>query len=223
MFRNTLFIISALLLAMSANQAMAQGGNTECPVGLFDKDSGGNYLTPDDKFGAGTSEIMNCVKSRTNVKMVIQDNAFCRDAVADADCGGPTKDVYGNLTGAGRAYALAQAYSIIRDYKVTHGMQSGVDYEIVIVSHGGGGKHLLDRPFNKYKENVSDLMSKGVKFYFCMNTVRGMQKKQLAGQGMPFADVNNPTGSLIEGVEYVTGGLTAIADLQKQGYVYIQP
>jgi intracellular sulfur oxidation DsrE/DsrF family protein len=211
MFRNTLFILSALLLAMSANQAMAQGGNTECPVGLVDKDSGGNYLTPDDKFGAGTSEIMNCVKSRTNVKMVIQDNAFCRDAVADADCG------------AGRAYALAQAYSIIRDYEVTHGMQAGVDYEIAIVAHGGGGKHLLDRPFNQYRDNVRDLMSKGVKFYFCMNTVRGMQKKQLAGQGMPFADVNNPTGSLIEGVEYVTGGLTAIADMQKQGYVYIQP
>jgi len=210
-----LIIISALFLALSANQAMAQGGNTECPVKSFDKDAGGVELTPDQKFGDGTSEIMNCVKSRTNVKMVIQDNAFCRDAVADADCGDPTY-ANGNLTGAGRAYALAQAYSIIRDYEVTHGMRPGVDYEIAIVAHGTGGKHMLDMPFNKYKDNVVDLMNKGVKFYFCMNTVRSFMKKGMFNG-------TTPTAKLIPGVEYVTGGLTAIADLQKQGYVYIQP
>ena len=216
MFRKVLFVFSAIFLALAANQTMADGGNVECPVGLFDKDSDGNLLSPDAMFGPGTSEIMNCIKSRTNVKMVIQDNAFCRDAVPDADCDGPTRDVNGNVTGAGRAYALAQAYSIIRDYEVTHGMKPGVDYEIVIVSHGGGGKHLVDKTFNKYKDNVIDLMNKGVKFYFCMNTVRSFKKK-----GM-FTG-STPTETLIPGVEYVTGGLTAITDLQKQGYVYIQP
>ena len=29
--------------------------------------------------------------------------------------------------------------------------------------------------------------------------------------------------SLIEGVEYTTAGVTAIADLQSKGYTYVQP
>ena len=31
------------------------------------------------------------------------------------------------------------------------------------------------------------------------------------------------TGELIEGVEYVTAGLTAIGDFESKGYSYVQP
>ena len=71
---------------------------------------------------------------------------------------------------------------------------------------------------NNLQPVVEELMDKGVKFYFCMNTLRGLAKK------LPFvADTEDLTSRVIPGVEFVTGGLTALADFQKQGYSYIQP
>lgn len=200
-------VVGASLLALGANPVFAGSdqSHNECPVGLV------KGKTLYEEFGYGSEELTRCIERRTNVKLVIQDNRFCRDNVSNADCA------------SGRGYALAQARNMVDDYEITHGMQAGVDYEMVIVAHDGGGYHMLknrdfnDGPLNQFQGDVEYLLGKGVKFYFCQNTVRGFKKNGV------FLDPNNPTAELIDGVQYVTGGLTAISDFQHLGYAYIQP
>ena len=78
----------------------------------------------------------------------------------------------------------------------------------------GKGDYLTGR--NKFQGKVEDLMGMGVKFYFCQNTTRGFIKNGILPEG-------NATAQLIDEVEYVTAGVTALADLQDQGYRYVQP
>ena len=217
MFRNTLLIISALFLFMSANQAMAGGGghghgNNECPVGLV------NDLTLDDEFGPGSGDLTQCIKKRHRVKVVIQVNKFCRDSVPNPDCT--------------RAYALGNMVNMVKDYEITHGMKQGRDYEMVAVVHSGGGGLILKNEGydgngdpvsgrNQFQGLVESLISQGVKFYFCQNTTRGM----IRGNRLPDATetTGGATAELIDGVEYTTAGVTSIADYESRGYSYVQP
>lgn len=153
--------------------------------------------------GTSASALTRCLKRRHKVKLLIQDNAFCRDAVPNNACTRP--------------YALGNIRNIIADYEVTHGMKVGRDYEIAVVVHGPGGFHLLNDPGrNQFAGFVKSLMNDGVAFYFCQNTARAF-----IGNGTLTA--GNATAELIPGVKYTTAGLTAIADFQSSGYTYVQP
>ena len=73
---------------------------------------------------------------------------------------------------------------------------------------------------NQFEGAVSSLIADGVKFYFCQNTTRSFVNNGF----LPPGDVEfGATGELIEGVEYTTAGVTAIADFQSRGYTYVQP
>jgi len=133
--------------------AYAAGGNNECPVGLV------KGLSLNDEFGPGASDLTRCLDRRHNVKVVMQINQFCRDAVKNADCT--------------RAYALGNIQNMINDYEITHGMRRGVDYKIVAVVHsGGGGLVLKDEGYdkegkpvsgrNQFQGAVENLISEGV-------------------------------------------------------------
>ncbi len=201
----------AMFLSGLGVSGVASAGDTssnKCPVGLVtDK-------TPDNEFGPGTQELTRCLDRRTNVKVVMQINKYCRDSVANADCK------------LGRPYALKNMLNMINDYETTHNMQVGKDYEIVAVVHSGGGFQMIDGDYydpatkmtvtNQFAGTVSDLIGKGVKFYFCQNTTRSF-----LGKGVYMGAY--PTEKLIEGVEYVTAGVTAIADFEADGYRYVQP
>jgi intracellular sulfur oxidation DsrE/DsrF family protein len=114
---------------------------------------------------------------------------------------------------------------MIKDYEITYGMVPGRDYEIAAVVHSGGGYLLLKdggengkggTNSNKFEPEVKNLMDRGVKFYFCQNTTRGF-----VGNGT--LPAGNATAQLIDGVEYVTAGVTAISEFQSRGYRYVQP
>ncbi len=114
--------------------------------------------------------------------------------------------------------------NMIRDYVDTHEI-SPKRLDLKIIVHGGGGLMLLDNdaldaegfPWdNNLQGDVEYLIGQGVKFYFCMNTLRGLASKL----GLTTEVL---TSMVITDVEFVTGGLTALADFQKQGYAYIQP
>lgn len=196
MFRNIVLSISALFLLVSANQVMAhgdKGGNNECPVGLV------SGMTLDDEFGPGTSEITHCLQRRHKVKLLVQANNFCGNSACT------------------RPYALHNIVNVIDDYETTNGMVRGRDYEIAVIVHSGGGLLMLDPAAaspharaadNIFADNVKELLADGVKFYFCQNTVRGMGVQ---------------TNQIIPGVEYVTAGISAIADFQSRGWTYVQP
>ncbi len=192
--------LGSLMIGLVSMPALAaQGGNTECPVGLV------SGMTLDAEFGPGTQELTKCIKKRHQVKMVVQINQL----------------------GTGtRPYALGNIRNIIQDYEVTHGMVRGRDYEIVAVIHSGGGTMALKdeglngagQPVtgrNPAQSQVEDLMAQGVKFYFCQNTTRAY-----LGTRVP---LGGATAELIPGMLYTTAGLTSIADFEAQGYQYIQP
>jgi len=187
----------------SAGEQDADGAsNNACPVGLV------NGKTLDEEFGPGTSDLTQCISRRHNVKLLVQVNQYC----GNSSCT--------------RAYALHNIYNVIADYETTYGMRPGVDYEIAAIVHSGGGplviKDGVGNNVNAFEDDVMDLMNKGVKFYFCMNTTRGFM-----AQGKFFSTDDLVTSVDDNGVEhsvgYVTAGITALADFQQRGYEYVQP
>ena len=138
-----------------------------------------------------------------------------------------------------RAYALHNIYNVIADYETTYGMRPGKDYEIVAIVHSGGGPLVVKNGTtgdlnvppdpkkvvtNAFEDDVKDLMNKGVKFYFCMNTTRGMQAKGMLPADATSALVTSMDSNGVEhSVGYVTAGITALADFQQRGYEYVQP
>jgi intracellular sulfur oxidation DsrE/DsrF family protein len=216
--------LAVALLGLGFSGA-ASAGKKDCPVGLV------NGLELDDEFGPGTEETTRCIEKRKKVKVVMQINQFCRDAVANADCA------------LNRAYALGNIRNMIKDYEITHGMERGKDYEIVAVVHSGGGFLMLkDEGIdgngnnvsgrNQFEGQVQDLLRAGVRFLFCQNTTRSfVNSNRLPTTG---EDAAGATGQLITvdddddmipeyWVEYSTAGVTAIADFQRIGYTYVQP
>jgi intracellular sulfur oxidation DsrE/DsrF family protein len=131
---------------------------------------------------------------------------------------------------------------MIKDYEITHGMEQGKDYEIVAVVHSGGWAMLVEDGYeftnipgeggpqaglktlsNQFQGQVEELIGKGVRFFFCQNTTRGMVSRGNLPTVAESAFGGGATEALIEGVEYVTAGVTAISDFQSKGYRYVQP
>ncbi len=202
-----LLLCGAFLLGLLGSAAFAhdhheRGRHHQCPVGLV------SGMTLDQEFGAGTSDLTQCIKRRHHVQVVVEINRYCRSQTA-------TPDAAGNC--AGGPDALGNMVNMIKDYEVTYGMKQGRDYEMVAVVHGGGGRLLLNNFVpNAYVAQVQSLMSQGVTFYFCQNTVRGFM-----GNGM--ISPGNAVNEVIPGVEFVTAGFTALSDFQALGWTQVTP
>jgi intracellular sulfur oxidation DsrE/DsrF family protein len=179
-----------------------RGGNNECPVGLV------NNLTLDQEFGPGASELTHCVRKRHHLKVAVEINRKCRGTMnADRSCDRSGPDALGNME------------NMIKDYEITTGMKRGRDYHMIAIVHGSGGFLLLRG--GEYQSRIEHLMGEGVKFYFCQNTARGF----IRGGLLPdFSTTGrSATDQLIDGVEYVTAGFTAIADRQQHGWSVVTP
>jgi len=205
----SLLAASLIGLGFTGVASAAGGGNNECPVGLV------SGMTLNEEFGDGTQELTKCIDRRHNVKLLVQINQYCGNPACT------------------RAYALHNIYNVIADYEVTYGMRPGKDYEIAAVVHSGGGPLVIQDGTtgdqvhfvtNAFEDDVKDLMNKGVKFYFCQNTTRGFQANGLLPDDATSALVTSVDDSGVEhSVEYVTAGITALADFQEQGFEYVQP
>lgn len=219
-----LVLLSSLIFLFGSQQLFADDG---CTVGSV------TGKTLDEEFGEGTSDTTTCLSKREDIKIVMQLNKSCRDSYATHPVGvngKPTGDVsrvVNNIANCTRPYALGNLVNMINDYTITNGIGDPEDIDIKVVVHSGGGYLLLKNvgfdgggnPVtgrNKFENNVKSLMDMGVKFYFCQNTTRGF----INNGTLPAGDA---TAELIDGVEYVTAGVTAISDLQEQGYKYVQP
>jgi len=174
----------------------ATAGNTECPAG-------DPYDNLDQEFGFESLTLTRCLSQRHNVKVVIQVNQFCRDDVPNDECT--------------RAYALGSIQNMLNDYEDI-GMDLSKDVEIIAVVHSGGGALMVQNDVwpNLFEEQVGNLIDQGVRFYIGHNTVRALITNGILTYG-------EATSELIPGVEYVTSGITAIADFQAKGYKYVQP
>jgi intracellular sulfur oxidation DsrE/DsrF family protein len=194
-------------LAYAADGDSSTNSNVACPVGLV------KGLTLDEEFGSGTSELTRCISERHNVKLLVQINQYCARTASDGSCS--------------RAYALHNIDNVIADYETTYGMKVGRDYEIVAIVHSGGGSLVVKDMAgginkNEFEGQVQRLLNEGVKFYFCMNTSRGMKA---AGKFTGTSDLvtSIDENGVMHSVGYVTAGITALADFQARGYTYVQP
>lgn len=93
-------------------------------------------------------------------------------------------------------------------------MVPGRDYEMVAVAHTAGGALMVRG--NQFENLVKTLMARGIKLYMCQNATRALVRSGVLPAG-------NATANIIDGVEYVTAGVTAVADFEYQGYRYVQP
>ncbi|MDH5408980.1 MAG: DsrE family protein [Gammaproteobacteria bacterium] len=214
MYKKFMLTVLPLVALLGVTPVMADDDDDLCPVGLV------TGKTLDGEFGPGSQDATRCLDKRNKVKIVMQVNKFCRDAVANADCTRP--------------YALGNMVNMIKDYEITHGMVQGEDYEMVAVVHSGGAPLILKNEGfdgkgvdnavtgrNQFEGLTKSLIAQGVKFYFCQNTTRGYIKANRLPSSLETA--GGATAEMIEGVEYVTAGVTAIGDFQKKGYKYVQP
>jgi len=220
-------VLAAVVTGLSFS-GVANAADDACPVGLVS----GKSLN--EEFGQGTSDLTTCLSKREDIKIVMQLNKSCRDSYANHPVGAngkPNGDskVVNNIANCAdnRPYALGNLRNMIKDLEITNGIApDAIDIRVVV--HSGGGYLMLkDDVFdeagdiissgrNKFEPAVQALMDDGVKFFFCQNTTRGFIKKGVLPAG-------NATAQLIDGVQYVTAGVTAISDLQEQGYRYVQP
>jgi intracellular sulfur oxidation DsrE/DsrF family protein len=231
MFRNTISLIGMLLLSTVATQTMAAPPKTICHEGVDPNDG----IDLNDEFGAGTTAMTRCLVDQNKPKVVMQINLACRDSYVDGDV---VKNDVGHCAN-NRAYALGNIRNMIKDYEGSHGIDN---WEIVAVVHSGGWGVLVKDGYeftnipgeggpqsgvktlsNQFQSQVSDLIDEGVRFLFCQNTTRGMITRGNLPTVAESAGGGGATEALIDGVEYTTAGVTAIADFQKRGYSYVQP
>lgn len=194
----SLLVLGAALTVSTSTVFADEDKNNEsnnvCPVGLV------NNMTLEQEFGAVAASKTHCIKKRHEVKVVMQVNDYCgKSNPATGACLEP--------------YGFRNVPELIKNYSITHGMDRK-DFDIVVIVHSAGGKLMLKG--NVFESWVQDALDNGVKVYFCENTVRAMIKSGALTAGDVAAGV-------IDGVEYVTGGLTALVDFQSRGYQYIQP
>jgi len=202
------FGVFALLCSIHAYAGNPDSnGNTECPVGLL------KGLTLDEEFGMGVGDLTRCLTTRHHLNVAVEINRKCRNW-ADTSGAGPCT--------SGGPDALGNMTNVLNDYEITNGMTQGLDYTMIAIVHGSGGRLLINDPVaNPYRAAIIGMMDRGVTFYFCQNTVRGF-----IGAGI----LQNPqtTGisvkdQLIPGVRYVTAGFSAVADVQQSGWSVITP
>jgi intracellular sulfur oxidation DsrE/DsrF family protein len=231
MFRNTISLIGMLFLAMFATQTLGANPETICHAGVNPNDG----IDLNDEFGEGTTGITRCLSDQNKPKVVMQINLACRDSYVD---GSAVKNDVGHCAST-RAYALGNITNMIKDYEGSHGIDN---WEIVAVVHSGGWGLLVEDGYeftntpgeggpqsgdktlsNQFQGDVEALIGKGVRFLFCQNTTRGMIRWGNLPTIAESTGGGGATEALIDGVEYTTAGVTAIADLQKVGYSYVQP
>ena len=149
----------------------------------------------DASYGDGTGLRTRRLSRTRDVKLLFQINQLFKDPQQTQPYGGE------NILNA------------IADFG-QHGM-TPQDFQIVALVHAEGWRQILNneaRPCheiaNPFQREVEQLLAQGVEVYFCLNTAR---KK------------NVQAGHVIDGVKFVTSGVTALADLQAEGFIYIQP
>jgi intracellular sulfur oxidation DsrE/DsrF family protein len=195
-------IINLILFVFLSNLALADETNyfwhsDNCPVKTKWFDDFEEPLTLDQKFGPGTQKMTRCLSQTKNVKVVYQLDRSCQDKQCT------------------RPYALKKITNHINDYEITHGMTAD-DYKMIVLVSEKGWKLVLDNqatkkhsannPFQAQMEKLVNHPS--VKVLFCQNTAhaKGVVK-----------------ANMINGIGFVTAGISALVDLQAEGYIYIQP
>jgi len=187
-------LASVLVFAASANVFADAGGNTTCSASIAS--------AIDTQFGAGAAAQTDCLAKRENIKVVAALN---------------NKDLAKNGTGQ----QVVNVDNMVTDY-AKYGIVIGTSENtgaLVAVAYGAGARWLLTKDAyvakvdsaatdNPSRALVEKLITKGVKFYMCQNTMKSN---------------NYVPSDLIASVRMVPAGVTAVIDFENRGYKYISP
>lgn len=171
----------------------------------------------DDEFGAGAEAITKCLTVRHHAKVVISvETVFPITPTGTAN--------------QQRATFLSNIDKMVRNYEI-HGMTIGKDVDVVVVfsqvgallateSHpvfaGANGLHPGD-PTNSFRAFVDYGLAHGFKFYLCQEASRTL------GINMTGSTVAPIKYKKIPGVNFVPGGMIAVADFEMLGYAVLVP
>lgn len=147
--------------------------------------------------GTSASNMTTCIKKRNKLKAVVAWNS---------DIVHPSKN----------GLQVLNARNIMNDWEQTYGLKEDKDYQLVIVAYGKGARWAINNKAYRAKfgqdhpslKEVKSLIKRGAKIYMCQNSMKGNGWK---------------TKDLIEGVNMVPSGVTALIDFQNQAYIYIAP
>ncbi len=149
----------------------------------------------DEEFGPGTAGKTRPLNHTRNVRFLFQVNQLYKDPAQT------------------QPFAVENILNTLSDFE-NHSMGEQ-DYHLVAIVHAEGWPLILDnnatdrhQTVNPFPADMEDLLQRNIRVFFCLNTAR--KKNVRACQ-------------VISGVEFVTSGVTAIADFQAEGYRYIQP
>ena len=149
----------------------------------------------DAAFGQGTGQLTRRLTHTDNIKLLFQVNQLFKDPQKTQPYGG--ENLINTLT----------------DLE-NHGLIPG-EFDIIALVHAEGWRQVLnnraDTPHemdNPFQAEMEDLLQRGINVYFCLNTAR---KKSVRIE------------HVIPGIRFVTSGVTALADWQRDGYCYVQP
>lgn len=155
--------------------------------------------TIDEEFGAGAQAITHCLTVRNHAKVVIS----VETVYPITPDGVPNKN---------KATFLSNIEKMVRNYEI-HGMTIGKDVDVVVVFSQVGAllattAHPLLGGTNKFAPFVQYGLDHGFKFYLCQEASRAL------GINM---------SNKIPGVNFVPGGMIAVADFEMLGYALLVP
>ena len=141
--------IATVYLLLAAALPSHSQSNVACPVETPYLDEYENPVSFEDKFGEDVMDSLRCNKRRSNVRMVMQVNAYEQ---------------------GGRSYGFRNLANIINDFEKTHGIEN---WKIAIVIHSGGNPFVLKG--NTYEGLVSSYVANpNVDIYYCLNTAAAL-------------------------------------------------
>lgn len=148
-------------------------------------------------FGPGAGEKTTCVQRRDQLKTIIAWNS---------DTIHPSKN----------GLQVLNARNVLNDWESSYDLKINNNFDAIIVAYGKGARWAVNNAAYKRKfgsdnpsiKEVKSLLKRGVKVYMCQNSMKGA--------GFKPAD-------LVEGIEMVPSGVTALIDFQYQGFKYLAP
>jgi len=137
-----------------------------------------------------------CIKKRDDVEVIVawNNNGF-------------NGKIF-KTSGATVGQQIVNVRNLARDYEINYDMSHGDDFSVVVVAYASGIDWLKNTTDPANQKFIRDLQEKGIKIFACQNTMKAKDLKLV---------------DLVDGIETVPAGVTAVVDFQLQGRTLLVP
>lgn len=150
-----------------------------------------------EAYDPGMGSVTTCIEERDDVEVIVAWNNNLKNG-----------KIF-NTTGATVSQQAVNVRNLARDYEKNYGMEHSDEFDIVVVAYAAGVDWLRKSSEQANQDFITnEVLKRGIKIYACQNTMKAKKLK---------------LSDLIDGVETVPAGVTAVVDFQKQGRTYLLP